>query len=154
MRYFSIELIDTLIDSNFGLLYDEYLIVFCLQNGCELQNNDQSDLSLVRSLLELAQSPAGVIFGSVNSQCLKDINGYDDYPFAFWDSWGKLVLSGYLEGNLKSWGRSDECFKTTLRLDNQTREVATDYCLSRIPLGIPLVPLPLEQEKLLLEIHK
>ena len=147
MRYFSIELIDTLIDSNFGLLYDEYLMVFCLQNGCDLGNNDQSDLSLVRSLLELAQSPAGVIFGSVNSQCLKDINGYGDYPFAFWDSWGKLVLSGYLEGNLKSWGRSDECFKTTLRLDNQTREVATDYCLSRIPLGIPLVPLPLEQEK-------
>ena len=124
-------------------------MVQCLQNGCELENSNQSDLSLVRSLLELVQSPTSVIFGSVNSQCLRDLNGYGDYPFAFWDSWGKLILSGYLEGNLKSWGRSDQCFKTTLRLENKTREVATDYCLARIPLGIPLVPLPLEQDELL-----
>ena len=143
---FIAEQLDSLFGLSFSLLYDELLTMFCYSRPeCDLFDYDIKIYSLLE-LVTAARSRPSDIFASVNKNCQLDLLAYGQYPFAFWDSWGKVIMSGILDGNLKSWGRSDECLRQEFGVNITgigIREIKSDYCLGQFK--IPIFPLPFEQ---------
>ena len=139
-----VELFDYLFDTNLRLTFDELFAYSCLNNGCNPMKLSNQTNSMILDLARTFQT--GLASDNINQQCSHDLSLFDQYPFSFFDSYGKLVLSGYLQGNLKSWGRSDQCFATQITVNDYVeRDIGTDFCLGQFNLGVPAIPVPLEQ---------
>jgi len=95
-------------------------------------------------LIQNLENAIQILMKNVNPKCfndfaivLQEIENVNFNALKFIDSWGKIP-SGMLEGNLRAWGRSDECLATTVVAGSNA--ISTDYCLSSIPtpLGVEL----------------
>ena len=116
---FWFELLDHLYETKFQHLFDDFLAIRCAQTNCDPAFIISQTQSFILDLL--VSFSTGIANGQISSQCTADLALFGQYPFKFWDSYGKVILSGYLQGNLRSWGRSDQCFETRLMLTDKER---------------------------------
>ena len=79
----------------------------------------------IPEILKLFADLENKISKDVSKKCLVDfvdvfraISALDFQALRLIDSWGKIP-AGILDGNLKSWGRSDECLKTVIRISDE-----------------------------------
>ena len=79
----------------------------------------------IPEILKLFADLENKISKDVSKKCLIDFNdvfraisSLDFKALRLIDSWGKIP-AGILDGNLKSWGRSDECLKTVIRISDE-----------------------------------
>ena len=145
---FITEQLDSYLGLSTSLVYDELLTVYCFSRSeCDLFDYDIETHSFLGIVTKARSNPSD-LFREVNEECLMDLTAYRQYPFAFWDSWGKVLLPGLLDGNLKSWGRSDECLRQEFNvnitgMESSSHKIKSDYCLGQF--NIPIFPLPFEQ---------